>query len=453
VAESELLRTVRLAGPIVLAELGWIAMGNVDIMMVGRAGGEAIAAVSLGTTVFYTVAICASSVLLGMDTLVSHASGAKDLDRGRRTLVQGVWVSLLLIPIVMGIVASFEMFLAKFGVDTLVLRGARPYLRVLNWSAPPLLIYFCLRRYLQAIDVVRPVMWILLTANLVNLAGNWILVFGRFGFPAMGAVGSAWSTCLSRVYMAAGLGIVLWRRDPGIFVPSQQWRANLGGIRELCRLGLPAAGQIGVEYGVFTVVTVLVGRLGAMSLASHQLALSTVYTTYMLPLGLSSAAAVRVGQALGRGDPAGAARAGWTAVGLGAAIMSAAAVTLLTAPRWIARLFTPQLEVIAAAATLLRIAAFFQLFDGLQVVTTGALRGAGDTRTPMLCHFAGYWLIGLPLGVWLCFTKDWGAPGLWTGLSVGLILIGSVLTMQWRRAAYLFQTRLQTRQPGSSMLK
>jgi multidrug resistance protein, MATE family len=445
--ESELAGTLRLAGPIVLAELGWIAMGNVDVMMVGRLGGGAIAAVSLGTALFYTVAVCAGNVLLGMDTLVSHAYGAKNPDRARRSLVQGLWMALILIPVVMAIVGSLDVLLAKFGADPSAVRGARPYLRTLNWSAPPLLIYFCLRRYLQAIGVVRAVMWVLLTANLVNLAGNWVLVFGRFGVPAMGAPGSAWATCISRMYMAAGLGIILWRCDPSIFrVAATQWLPDFRGIRELCRLGLPAAGQTGVEYLVYAVATVLVGRLNTTSLAAHQIALSTVYTTYMLPLGVSSAAAVRVGQALGRGDSAGAARAGWTAVGLGAAVMSAAAVILLSAPGWIARLFTPQVEVVAGAVTLLRIAAFFQLFDGLQVVTTGALRGAGDTRTPMLCHFAGYWLIGLPLGVWLCFVKDWGAPGLWAGLCVGLILIGSVLTIQWRRAVAGFSARKLTSQ-------
>lgn len=414
-----------------------MAMGNVDIMMVGRLGGEAIAAVSLGSAVFYTVAVCASGVLLGMDTLVSQAFGARDFDRGRRALIQGIWVSLFLIPVVMGIVWSFDPFLTKFGVNPAVLRGARPFLHTLNWSTPPLVLYFCFRRYLQAVDLVRPVMWVLLTANLLNLAGNWALVFGHFGAQPMGAVGSAWATCLSRSYMAVALAVILWRREPAIvrLAAFETWRPELAGIRELFRLGLPAAGQIGIEYGVFTVATVLVGRLSPMSLAAHQIALTTVYTTYMVPYGLSSAAAVRVGQGLGRGDGGGAARSGWIAVALGAAVMSGAAIVLLTAPRWIARLFTPQAEVIAAAATLLRIAAFFQLFDGLQGVTLGALRGAGDTRTPMLCHFAGYWLIGLPLGAWLCFSKGWGAPGLWTGLSVGLILIGIVLTGAWHRVA------------------
>lgn len=439
-AESELKGTLRLAGPIVMAELGWMAMGNVDIMVVGRVGGDAIAAVSIGTILFYGVSVCAGGILLGLDTLVSHAFGAKDMDRGRRSLVQAIWVSLLLIPIVMGIVWSFDPFLAKLGIDPLVLRGARPYLHTLNWSTPPLLLYFCFRRYLQAIDVVRPVMWVLVTANLVNLAGNWILVFGHLGFPPMGAVGSAWATFVSRLYMAGGLGIILWRGDPGILqvVASGTWRPDFHRIRQLFRIGLPAAGQIGVEVWVFGVVTVLIGRLNSRSLAGHQIALAAVSTTFMLPLGISSAAAVRVGQGLGRGDPSGAARSGWTAVGLGAAVMSAAALVLLIAPRWIARLFTPQPEVIAAAAALLRIAAFFQLFDGLQVVTTGALRGAGDTRTPMACHFAGYWLIGLPLGIWLCFSKGWGAPGLWAGLSAGLILIGMVLTIAWSRAASRF---------------
>jgi MATE family multidrug resistance protein len=445
VAESELIGTLRLAGPIVLAELGWMVMGNVDIMMVGRVGADAIASVSLGTTLFYGVSVCAGGILWGMDTLVAQAFGAGDLDDGRHSLIQGIWVSLLLIPLVVGIVWSFDPFLASFGVDPAVLRGTRPYLHTLNWSTPALVLYFCFRRYLQARHIVRPVMWTLVTANLVNLAGNWILVFGHLGAPRLGAVGSAWSTCLSRAYMAAALGTVLWRAEGAILrrlvsdqAVSETLRPDFGRIRKLLRIGLPAAGQMAVEIGVFAVVTVLVGRLNAKSLAGHQIALSTVSTTFMIPLGISSAAAVRVGHRLGRGDLCGAARSGWMALALGAAVMSAAAVTLLVAPQWIARLFTPQAEVIAVAVTLLRIAAFFQLFDGLQVVATGALRGAGDTRTPMVWHFAGYWMVGLPFGVWLCFAKRWGAAGLWTGLSLGLILIGIALTLVWRHTVARF---------------
>src|SRR5262249_38100430 len=160
--------------------------------------------------------------------------------------------------------------------------------------------------------------------------------------------------------------------------------------------------QMLVEIGVFGTVTVLVGKLNAVTLAGHQIALTTVSTTFMMPLGISSAAAVRVGHALGRGDPQGATRSGWTALAFGAGIMSVAALVLLLVPQWIARLFTPDAAVIASAAVLLRIAAFFQLFDGLQIVATGALRGAGNTHSPMIWHFAGYWILGLPLGSALC---------------------------------------------------
>src|SRR5580704_2346611 len=246
--------------------------------------------------------------------------------------------------------------------------------------------------------------------------------------------------------MAIALAIVILKHDPQLVHTS--WTPDFRRIRQLLKLGLPAAAQIGLETGVFTTVTVLIGKIGATALAGHQIAMATVSTTFMVPLGISSAAAVRVGQAIGRGDPDGAARSGWTAIGFASIAMSVAAVILLTIPGVIARLFTPEPEVIAAGAALLRIAAFFQLFDGFQVVATGALRGAGDTRTPMLCHFAGYWVVGLPLGAMLCFTYAFGAPGLWIGLSTGLILIGIVLLGFWSRTVRHF-----TRSSGLRMVQ
>jgi multidrug resistance protein, MATE family len=438
---SELRSMLSLAAPLVLSELGWMAMGIEDTMFVGRVSAEAIGAVSLGGVLFYTIGIFASGLLLGLDTLVSQAHGAGDFDDGRQSLVNGVWLALLLIPAVMGIVWAFVPALAIFGVNQNVLGDTMPYLRALNWSAPPLLLFFCFRRYLQSIGVVRPILITLIAANLVNLAGNWIFVFGNLGAPRMGAEGSAWSTCISRVCMMAALGWVIWRRDRGVMhVP---WRPDVRRIRELLKLGLPAAGQIGLEMAVFATVTVLVGKLSAEMLAGHQVTMTTVSTTFMVPLGISSAAAVRVGQAIGRRDPAGAARSGWTALGLGATVMAASALALLIFPKAIARLFTPDPAIITAAVPLLRVAAFFQLFDGLQVTATGALRGAGDTTTPMLCHFAGYWVIGLPLGVLLGFRESLGAMGLWMGLSAGLILIGIVLLEFWRRTAARFERMLQ----------
>jgi MATE family multidrug resistance protein len=208
---------------------------------------------------------------------------------------------------------------------------------------------------------------------------------------------------------------------------------DLPRIRRLLTLGYPAALQFTLESGVFALVTALIARLGPVHLASHQIALNTVAFTYMVPLGISSAAAVRVGQAIGRRDPRAAGDAGNTAIFLGAAFMTCASAALLIFPHPIARMYTPATDVIRATTFLLAAGAAFQLFDGIQTVATGALRGAGDTRTPMLCHLIAYWIIGLPLGYWLCFVLNWGAFGLWAGLSLALILIGVVLLVTWRR--------------------
>jgi MATE family multidrug resistance protein len=213
---------------------------------------------------------------------------------------------------------------------------------------------------------------------------------------------------------------------------------DLRRIKQLIALGIPAAVQFTLETGVFATVTTLIAKLGAIPLATHQIALNTVAFTYMVPLGISSAAAVRVGQALGRKNPRAAGIAGGTAIFIGAAIMTIAGVVLLVVPSWIARIYTTDEVVIRNTASLLAAGAAFQLFDGIQSVATGALRGAGDTRTPMLCHFTAYWIIGLPLGYWLCFQRNWGALGLWSGLSLALILIGIVLLAVWRKKVRSF---------------
>jgi MATE family multidrug resistance protein len=264
----------------------------------------------------------------------------------------------------------------------------------------------------------------------------------------MGPVGSGWSTSWARIYLAAILvGYLLWydhrHRTRLLRTPIQP---ELRRIRRLIALGLPTAMQITLEVGVFALVTALIGRLGAVALASHQIALNTVSFTYMVPLGISSAAAVRVGQAIGRKDPQGAADAGGTAIFLGAAFMTAMSLVLLIIPHWIARAYTPDQAIIHSTVYLLAAGAAFQLFDGLQTVATGALRGLGDTRAPMLCHFTAYWIIGLPLGYWLCFRRNWGAFGLWSGLSLALILIGVVLLLVWqRRVRHLIVSASQQR--------
>ena len=436
---TELGAMLALAAPLVFSELGWMAMGIEDTMFVGRIGAEALGAISVGTTIFYTIALLGGGVMLGLDTLVSQATGAGDIADRRRSLVNGLWFTLVLIPIVMLAVRATIPLLALFGVSPGVVRQVIPYMTTLNWSTPPLLLFFGLRRYLQAIGRPRSVMIILIAANLINIFGDWIFVFGNLGAPRLGAVGSAWSTVIARSVMAVMAVIALLRAERGF--SKIHWRPDIRRLGALFRLGAPAAGQIGAEILVWAIATVLAGRLAATSLAGHQIATTIVSTTYMLPLGVSSAAAVLVGHAIGRGDPRSAAHAGWMAVRLGAAIMSVCGLALVTIPQWIARLFTPDIAVIAAAVPLLRLAAIFQLFDGVQVVTTGALRGAGNTSVPMICHVIGYGAIGLPLGALLCFRAGMGAPGLWVGLSTGLILIGIALGMFWRRAALRIAAR------------
>ena len=423
--------------PLVLAEIGWMTMAIVDTMMVGRLPDSAVAigAVSLGSILFHTLSFFGGGLLIGLDTLVSQAFGAGRREDCHRSLLNSIYLSFVMTPPLLGLIWLAGPILAPFRVDPKVLGFAISYTRALAWGLLPLLLYFALRRCLQAMNLVKPVAFALVTANLVNALGNWVLIYGKWGAPALGLVGSGWSTSIARVYMAAVLvGYLLWydrkHRTDLLRTPIEP---DLRRIRRLIALGLPAGLQITLEIGVFTVATALIGRLGAVPLASHQIAMNTIAFTYMIPLGISSAAAVRVGQALGRNDPNGAADAGGTAIVFGAAFMSLAAIALVVFPRWIARIFTPDEAVIRTAINLLAAGAAFQLFDGIQTVATGALRGAGDTRTPMVCHLAAYWFIGLPLGAWLCFWRGWGAIGLWVGLSLALILIGCVLLMVWQR--------------------
>ncbi len=437
---TELRPMLRLAWPLVLAEIGWMAMGLVDTMMVGRLPDSAAAmgAVSLGSILFYTIGVSGSGLLLGLDTLVSQAFGAGDIKDTHRSLLNGVYLGLFMTPLLMAAVWLSIPFLDRFGIHPAVLRETVPYLNAINWSTLPLVMYFAFRRYLQSINVVAPITFALVSANLVNVAVNWLLIFGHLGAPALGAEGAGWATTISRGYMALVLlGYILYSgRGTGLL--RMPLGPDLARIRRLFALGFPAAMQLCIEIGVFAVVTALIAKLDPASLAGHQIALLACSLTFMVPLGISSAAAVRVGQALGRGDLEGAERAGWTAMALGAAFMFCAALTLWLAPGAIARAFTPDPVVVRTGVSLLIVAAFFQLFDGMQIVATGALRGAGDTRTPMICHLMGYWVIGLPLGHFLCFAWGWGAAGLWIGLCIALVLIGIVLLAAWRGKVQAF---------------
>jgi MATE family multidrug resistance protein len=426
---------ISLALPVVLGELGWMAMGVVDTMMVGRVGAEALAGMSVGRAVFFGVGLFGIGLLLGMDTLVAQAFGRGDVADCRASLLQGLYLAAILTPPVVGMLWAVRPLFAWWGIDHGIVELAVPYLEAVSWSVLPILVYTAFRRYLQAVNLVRPVMLALVSANVINALGDWVLVFGKLGFPALGAAGAGWTTGLASGYMALFLIVAFGlhlRRDGGAL--RLPWRGpDMHRLRRLVALGLPAATQIVLEYGVFGLATLLAGRLDAVSLAAHQIALTAASVTFMVPLGISSAAAVRVGHAVGRGDGAGAGRAGWTALLLGSGFMLLAAVVFVLFPAAIARIFTVDARVVAMGVTLLYVAAVFQLFDGLQVVATGALRGSGDTRSPMVMNLVGHWLVGLPVGAWLCFGQEWGVGGLWIGLSIGLILVGTILLVVWSR--------------------
>jgi MATE family multidrug resistance protein len=429
-----------LASPVVIAEVGWVAMGIVDTLMVGPLGPEAIGAVGLGSTLFIAIGVFAMGLLLGLDPLVAQAFGARRIEECHRWLVAGVWLAVLVALPVMAVVYLLDALLPYLGLPPEVLVLARPYLGILGWSLPPLLLYVAFRRYLQAMNIVAPVTYTLIAANVVNAIANGILISGKLGAPALGVRGAALATLISRIIMAAALFLVILRRERHT-VPRLQdtpMTLDLRRVRRLITLGLPAGGQMLLEVGVFAAATALAGRVSATALAAHQIAINMASLTFMIPLGLASAAAVRVGQALGRRDPHGAMTAGWTAIGLGVSFMAAAALVFLVAPAPLIRAFSDNGTVVELGVRLLFVAAFFQLFDGLQGVTTGALRGLGDTRTAMLWNLGGHWMIGLPLGYLLCFRWGRGVVGLWWGLSAGLVICGvSLITVWWRKGTRL----------------
>ncbi|MBV8632143.1 MAG: MATE family efflux transporter [Silvibacterium sp.] len=431
---AELRALLGLAIPVALSEIGWMTMSIVDVIMVGRLGAAAIGAVGLGNAIYYAPAVFGIGLLLGLDTMVSRAWGARDFTQCHRWLAQAMYIVLAFTPVLMLFMVIARLLFTAHGVDSLVAVYTRSYVGILNWGTFPLLVYGGFRRYLQGEGLVRPVTFALISANLVNLAGNWLFIYGKLGMPAMGVNGSALSTVVSRIYMAAVLMYVAWRHERGrghrLFAhwPGPDW----GRIRVLMNLGIPAASQIILEMAAFGAVTIMASHLDPVALATHEIALSCAAYTFMVPLGISAAAAVAVGHAIGAGNLARATRAGWMAVGLGIGFMSLTAAAFLLVPRPIIEIYSRDPQIISMGVRILMLVAAFQIFDGCQTVATGALRGLGETRFPMLTNFAGYWLFGLPLGAILCFHFKWGLQGLWLGLTVALIAIASLLLRRWR---------------------
>lgn len=432
---------LKIAIPVVMAELGWMTMGVVDTVMVGPLGPEAISAAGVGNSMHIAVAIFGMAVMLGLDTLVSQAYGARDLRACHRWFFDGLMLAGLMAIPIMSLLVLVWFLIPVLGFHGAVRPLLQSYYGVVLLSTPCLLAYAVCRRYLQGMHAAMPVMFALVTANVINAAANWVLVYGHLGFPALGVTGSAWATVISRAYMLTSLLVAVWwldrerTREAGIADRHGVWHVDRlfdpARLRRLLTLGLPAASQVGAEVGVFALATALSGTLDPISSAAHQISLNLAGLAFMIALGLGSAGAVRVGHAVGARDRRRASAAGWTAILLATGFMVIAASVFVLVPRQLIGLFSQDPSVLSVGTSLLLLAAVFLLFDGIQGVITGTLRGIGDTHTPMKVNLIAHWLFGLPVSCVLCFAAGWGVYGLWVGLSLGLIVTGIILFRVW----------------------
>jgi multidrug resistance protein, MATE family len=448
---SQIRPMLTLALPLILAELGWMSMGIVDTIMVGHMGNPAlsISAVALGQVLYNTIAFGIAGVLLGLDTYLAQSHGAGRFDEANRWLLHGLILAAGLAATLILIIVCAPAVMLRLPIDHDVLTSSVSFLGSLNYGTPALFLYFTLRRYLQAFNHVRPIAWALVTANLINAVGNWLLIFGHhwgiLNIPALGVTGAGLATSVSRCYLALFLIVALWRieRRHHYGLASMARHFEPTRIRRLALLGAPAGGQIFVEIAIFGLVTFLIGTMGRLPLSGHEIALNCASFTFMVPYAISAAGAVRVGQAIGRKAPHEAASAGWAAIALGAGAMACFSAILLTLPHAIAHSFTGDPAVIAATIPLLLVAAIFQFFDGLQITATGSLRGAGNTHAGLIVQIIGYWIIGLPIGYLIAFRHHRGAVGLWLGLCAGLIVAGIALAIIWRNTTKKLETNSQ----------
>lgn len=428
---KQLAPTLRLAVPVILAELGWMGMGLVDTLMVAPLGPAAIAATAVGNSLHLGVAIFGMGLLLGLDTLVAQAYGSGDRALCRRWLTTGLRLAVATTLPMMLVLGGIWWLSPSLGFHPETQPLLQGYFSILVLSTPALFVYAALRRYLQSTGHVTAVMVTLVTANLVNFGANWALINGHLGMPALGVPGAAWATFTARLYMVAVLAFTVWKSDRG--VPAASATTPPAPMRRLLSLGLPAASTVTAEVGIFSLLTALAGQLPPIATAAHQIALNLSAMVFMVHLGLASAGAIRVGHAIGARDYAEARHAGWTVIVMSVSLSLVTGAIFLLVPEALIAVYTTEAGVVQLASQLLAIAALFQIFDGLQGVTTGTLRGLGDTRTAMVSNLAAFWLIGAPVSYGLCFRAGWGAPGLWWGLLLGLVLTSLVLLWVWTR--------------------
>lgn len=439
---GEIRAMLALAWPMVLTNLGQVAMTTTDVMMVGRLGPDALAAATLGTSLYFLPTIFGIGLVLATSPMAARELGRNKfaVRETRRTIRQGLWMAIAYsLPAWLFLWQAEAIFLLM-GQSEKLAADAAGYVRAVMWATLPFHCYLVLRSFISALERPGWALIVVAGAVLFNVGANWALIFGHLGFPALGVPGSAWATTLSSAVMFVGLALVVAFRRPfrRFHIFGRFWRPDWPRFLALIKLGLPIALILTFEVSIFNAAAFLMGLLGTTPLAAHAIAIQIASVTFMVPMGLGQAATVRVGLAYGAEDRGGITRAGWTAFALGVGFMTLAALVMIALPRLLISGFldldAPENQpVVDLAVVFLAIAGLFQIMDGAQAVASGMLRGLQDTTVPMIYAAIGYWGIGLPLGVALGFGLDWGGTGIWIGLLVGLAVVAVLLVYRWTR--------------------
>ncbi|MEE4273128.1 MAG: MATE family efflux transporter [Thermoanaerobaculales bacterium] len=430
---ADIRAMVRLAVPVVVVQVGMMLFGVVDTMVVGRLSSQALAAVALGHVAVITVSSFGVGVILGLDPLLNQALGARDRNAFRRSVQRGIALAgMLMVPTTL-LLLPIGGVLALLGQPPETVPLATAYAHISIPGMLPFYGWVVFRLALQAMGRLRPIVATVIAVNLFNLVADWALVFGAGPIPQLGPIGSAWASTIARTLLFVVI-FVIDREDLGPLLRFDREAFRWRPLVRTIRLGLPIGFHLQLEIIAFSVIAVLMGGLGTTTMAAHQVAINLASLTFMVPLGVSQATAVRVGNAIGAGDSGGARRAASSGLLLGAGFMTLTGLLFIGAPTALARAYTSVNEVLVLAAALIPIAGFFQVVDGLQVVAAGVLRGAGDTRAPLVVNLLGFWLIGLPTSLVLGFTLDFGPRGLWWGLVAGLTAVATFLLIRvaWR---------------------
>lgn len=438
----ELAATFRLASPIVLTQLAWVAMLTTDTAMIGRLGADALAGATLGLMVFFTGYTLCFGVVMATASLASQAYGARQPRRVRRVIRQGWWVTLAMTAPSVAALAFTPDILALTGQPAETLPHAAAYVSALKWSLPPAIAFAVLRNFVSALGRPMPALWVMLSGVPLNAVLDYGLIFGHLGLPRLELVGAGMATtAVNGALFLSLLAIALFRRPFSRYaILGRLWRPDWGQFRQIFRIGLPIAVTSLVETGFFIGAVFVIGHFGADAIAAHMIAMQLPHITFMVPMGLAQAATVRVGHAVGRGDAEGAYRAGRMAMAVAFGFMTVMSAVVLIVPEAFAAIFVDPARpdsaaVLALAVSFLFFAAFFQVADGLQEVATGALRGLNDTVVPLAIAAFSYWGLGLAVGLGLAFGTGLRGAGLWLGFVFGLSCAAVLLIRRFRHFA------------------